>query len=115
MFGTHKMNFRIPPEHMRHESPMFETYACPAGSVLIFTEAICHAGSLWQERRHDRLAIFNCYNRADVQYHKMNLPPEVIAAMPPKRRTLFRGVWGADFRQEPPIRNDYYAPDNQAL
>eukprot|EP01044_Picomonas_judraskeda_P020446 COSAG03_NODE_4551_length_1511_cov_7.096894_1_plen_31_part_10 len=29
-----------------------------------------------------------------AQYHRMNLPREVVEAMPPKRQTLFRGVWG---------------------
>jgi hypothetical protein len=29
-----------------------------------------------------------------AQYHRMNTPKEVVAAMPLKRRSLFRGVWG---------------------
>jgi hypothetical protein len=34
-------------------------------------------------------------NPIQAQYRRLNLPVEVVEAMPPKRRTLFRGVWGA--------------------
>ena len=59
------------------------------------------------------MAIFNCYSNADAQYHKLCLPQEVIEAMPPKRRTLFRGVWHHDFYRGVP--NDYFSEENVAL
>jgi hypothetical protein len=37
--------------------------------------------------------VFNCYNSAWAQWHRVGLDHEVIMRMPPKRRTLFRGVW----------------------
>ena len=40
-----------------------------------------------------------------AQYHRMNLPREVVEAMPPKRQTLFRGVWGHGGE---PFENVYY-------
>ena len=43
-----------------------------------------------------------------AQYHRNNLPREVIAAMPPKRQTLFRGVWGHGGQ---PSANVYYDAD----
>ena len=37
--------------------------------------------------------MFNCYNSAWAQWHRVGLNHEVIMRMPPKRRSLFRGVW----------------------
>ena len=111
--GTHKMNFSLPESYNKHDSPLLETYSCPAGSVVIFTENTTHAGMTWNSDKHDRIAILNCYNAGLVQYHKMNLPYDVIAAMPPKRQTLFRGVWQHDFANQKP--NNFFNEENMAL
>ena len=36
-----------------------ETYSCPAGSVLIFTESLLHASNDWL-LPNPRVAVFNC-------------------------------------------------------
>ena len=113
MSGSHKMNFPVPDSHKAFDSPLFETYECPPGSAIIFSESVNHAGPLWKTKDHPRVAIFNCYSNADAQFHKLNLPTEVIEAMPPKRRTLFRGVWHHDFSKAQP--NDYFSDENVAL
>ena len=51
----------------------------------------------WNTEQYDRVAVFNCYNSLWAQWHKTNLSHEKISAMPPKRRTLFRGVYAHDF------------------
>ncbi|NKB70215.1 MAG: hypothetical protein GKR89_24350 [Candidatus Latescibacteria bacterium] len=112
MSGSHKSDFPIHPAHRTMDSPVFDTYSCPAGSVLFFTESLCHAGPLWTNPNRQRISIFNCYAPDMAQYHKTNLPAEVIAAMPPKRQTLFRGVWSADFSGG--RSNNYFADDNKA-
>ena len=112
MSGSHKGNFGIHEEHNRMDSPMFESYTCPPGSVVIFSESVCHAGPLWTNAERPRISVFNCYAPSEAQYHKLNLPREVIEAMPPKRRTLFRGVWTHDFKNAQP--NDYFGEDNIA-
>ena len=66
------------------------------GSLLFFTESLCHAGPLWTNAERRRTSIFSVYSPDTAQWHKTNLEPEVIAGMPPRRRTLFRGVWGRD-------------------
>ena len=38
MSGSHKANFGVHASHMRIDSPMFDTYECPPGSVVIFSE-----------------------------------------------------------------------------
>ena len=99
MSGSHKGNFGVHKDHMVMDSPLFESYSCPPGSVLFFTESLCHAGPLWRNSERRRISIFNCYAPAVAQYHKTNLSAEVVNTMPPKRRSLFRGVWQADFSQ----------------
>jgi len=111
--GTHKMNFSLPEAYSTHDSPLLETYSCPAGSVVIFTENTTHAGMTWNSDQRDRIAILNCYNAGLVQYHKMNLPYEVIETMPAKRQTLFRGVWQHDFTNQQP--NNFFNQGNMAL
>ena len=113
MSGSHKANFPIHEDHRKMDSPLYESYVCPPGSVVIFSESVCHAGPPWTNEERPRIAVFNCYSRAESQYHKTNLPLEVIETMPPKRQTLFRGVWVHDFKRGQP--NDYFSPENLAL
>ena len=72
---------------------MMEDYSCPAGSAVIFTESLLHAANDWTNPENPRCAVFNCYNSLWAQWHRLNLDHEIIEAMPPKRRSLFRGVW----------------------
>ena len=70
--GTHKMTFSLPEAHSSTTLRLLETYSCPAGSVVIFTENTTYAGMTCNSDQHDRIAILNCYN-VGLQYHKMNL------------------------------------------
>jgi hypothetical protein len=113
MSGTHKSDFPIPKSLSGKDSALFESYACPAGSALVFSEALCHAGPVWKNPNHPRIGIFNCYNRIDAQFHKLTVPPEVIDALSPKRRSMFRGVWAYELPKG--VRNDYFSESNRAL
>jgi len=93
MSGTHKMNFEIPEEYKKESSGMFETYSCPAGSLVIFCERVMHTGYPWQNEERPRIGVFNCYNHAEAQVHRLAVPYELVMRMPEKRRALFRGVW----------------------
>jgi hypothetical protein len=115
MSGSYKSEFSVPYSLSRKNSPLFESYSCPAGSALVFCEAICHAGPVWTNEDHPRVCIFNCYNRVDQQWNKMTVPPEVIDALSPKRRTLFRGVWAADFPGNGIVYNTQFSESNRAL
>ena len=70
-----------------------DDYSRPAGSVVIFTESLVHAANDWTQTSNPRCAVFNCYNSLWAQWHRLNLSHETIAAMPPKRQSLFRGTW----------------------
>ncbi|MBI1926061.1 phytanoyl-CoA dioxygenase family protein [Candidatus Poribacteria bacterium] len=115
MSGSHKGNYPIPACHMKIEDPLFEDYECPAGSVVIFSENICHASAPWTNQTHHRVVLFTHYMHYAMQFHKRTPPHEAIMAMPPKRRTLFRGVWMAEFPPGQMVLNDYYDEENRAL
>jgi hypothetical protein len=111
--GSHKMNFPLPDRLRTYDPSIYEGYTCPAGSVLIMSESCWHYGAPWKDTTHKRLVVLNCYNHYLSQWHRLNLAPEVIEAMPPQRQTAFRGVWAQDIRRR--VDNDYFALDNQAL
>jgi hypothetical protein len=94
--GSHKAAFQPPSSISDPQSPLWDSYSCPAGSILIFTEAISHTGSAWTNESNDRVAIFHCYNTIGNKWHKWEPPQKVLEAMPPKRRTLFRPVYCQD-------------------
>jgi hypothetical protein len=111
--GSHKANFNLPPSILNKNCGHFSTYSCPPGSVMIFTENCAHAGALWTDTLNPRMAIFYAFTRSETQYHKLNLPHSVVAAMPKKRQTLFRGVWSHNFDAGQP--NNYYSEENRSL
>lgn len=119
--GSHKAHFPYGgPDRWRPnigESPWEQSmrdamaeYSCPAGSVVIFTESLVHAANDWTNPDNARCAVFQCYNSLWAQWHRTNIPHETVEAMPPKRRTLFRGTWqlGAGGNRE-------YNAENRAL
>ena len=102
--GSHKAHFGwggpAPTAGTSRDSPFadsirsaMDTYSCPAGSVIIFTESLLHAANDWTNPDNGRCAVFQCYNSVMAQFHRTNIMPEDVANMPPKRRSLFRGVW----------------------
>jgi hypothetical protein len=115
MSGTHKSNYHIPAQRMTISNELFEDYSCPAGSVVIFSENVCHASAPWKNTQHHRVTIFNHYMHHAMQFHKGTPPHEAIMTMPEKRRTLFRGLWMMYFPPGQMIVNDYYSEDNRAL
>lgn len=119
--GSHKAHFSYGgPDPYRpniSESPYeesmrdaMEDYSCPPGSVVIFTESLTHAANDWTNPDNARCAVFNCYNSVWAQWHRLNLEHEKIMAMPPKRRSLFRGTWALGEGG-----NRAYSEDNRCL
>lgn len=111
--GSHKMNLPMPDAIRSKDSGWMSTYSCPPGSMIIFSECTVHAGMVWQNKDWPRIAILMAYNSYLAQWHKANMPLDVINTMPPKRRTLFRGVWGHDFHVGKP--NNYFDESNVQL
>jgi hypothetical protein len=91
--GSHKVSFPRPASITGVDSKLWESYTCPPGSVMLFTEALCHSGRRWTNKQRERLALFNCYNAICSKWAPHGVPKEVLDALPPKRQSLFRGVW----------------------
>jgi hypothetical protein len=108
--GSHKAAFKRPESLSGRDSPLWETYVCPAGSAVVFTEALCHTGTEWTNSDHDRLTLFTCYNTVNAKWGKHCPPQEVIDSLPQLRQSLFRGVWHG-MRDVPGI-NKYYDEEN---
>jgi len=75
--------------------------------------AICHSGTRWTNPERPRLCLFTCYNTVSAKWGKGCPAAEVIAAMPAKRQTLFRGVWHG--MSDVPGINRYYEEANRAV
>ena len=83
--GSHKAAYPAPEEIFSADSSLWETCACPAGSVLMFTEALTHSGQPWRNPTRPRVAVFNCYNSIHAKWHNWDPPAAVLADMPAKR------------------------------
>jgi hypothetical protein len=115
--GTHKAAFPYPPSVLEPDNPHMESYECPAGSVILFTESLLHAATAWKNPSVERVAIFTAYNSISSQYHRLNLSHELIESMPPRRQSLFRGVFVHDFTIRPHEEggNRHYSLTNRSL
>jgi phytanoyl-CoA dioxygenase PhyH len=106
--GSHKASFPIHPDHLSLEpgrrSEFLTSYDCPAGSAIFFTENLCHAGPVWR-RDTPRIAVLHAYSHLAINYHRLTVPPEVIAGLPRAKQLYFRQPWIADFRTDPPTHN----------
>lgn len=99
--GSHKANFHIPAsiKTKREDmyAPLFDSYECPAGSIVLFSENTCHAGPVWNNPDHPRAAILFAFNHVGARWHRHhNVAPEVIDGLGPEAKWFFRDVWPWD-------------------
>ena len=94
--GSHKAVYTAPDSIQSPDSPIWDTYQCPAGSLLFFTEACTHSTHKWTNEENNRVAIFSCYNTVNSKWHDWNPHQKLLEEMPPKRQTLFRPVRAAN-------------------
>jgi hypothetical protein len=99
--GSHKANVASAQEKTWPEkaddpdSGVWETYGCPAGSLVMFSEGTRHTGSKWTNPNNPRNAILIAYNHVTVRFHepKPTMNPTVIAGMSEERQKYFKDVW----------------------
>jgi len=94
--GSHKAAYAAPDSIQDPNSAVWETYECPAGSVLFFTEALAHSTCPWTNTDNARVGIFNLYNSVGSRWSSWQPPAELVEQMPPMRQTLFRDSYCAD-------------------
>lgn len=101
--GSHKAAYPIPETVQNPNSSLWETYECPPGSVIFFTESLTQAQV--ESNAIDRVCISNLYNTIASRWSNWLPPSQLLEAMPPKRQTLFRetyaggNVINGDFNQ----------------
>ena len=97
--GSHKANYKAPPDVARLETDLglVRTIAAPAGSVVIFTEALTHGTMPWKAS-HERRSILYKYAPGILTYANKYLPEgveDVLGELTPAQRAVL----------EPPYRN----------
>ena len=60
--------FSTPAAAFDPASDLWETYECPAGSLVLFTEATSHSGQPWTNAARDRCAVFHAYNALNTRW-----------------------------------------------
>ena len=121
--GSHKAAYPAPETAQDSNSSLWDTYSCPAGSLIVFTESITHSGSPWTNRKVDRVPIFNLYNTVASRWHTWVPHPKLLESMPAKRQTLFRepyaggNVVNGDFsgRTSPYLEDNLSASGNNEI
>ena len=95
--GSHKANYNLRTNPLTsidaRDSGLWESYSCPPGSLIVFSEAVRHSGDIWRNPHHPRLAIFCAYNHISVRHHKPDIPSEIIAKLAPKHQRFFQDVY----------------------
>ena len=89
--GSHKAAYLIPETVQNPNSSLWETYECPPGSVIFFTESLTQAQV--ESNATDRVCISNLYNTVASRWSNWLPPSQLLEAMPPKRQTLFRETY----------------------
>ena len=101
--GSHKAAYPVPEAVQDLNSSLWETYECPPGSLILFTESMTQTHV--QGSATERISVSNLYNTVASRWTNWLPHPQLLEAMPPKRQTLFReayaggNVVNGDFNQ----------------
>ncbi len=99
--GSHKANYNIRNSTETSldakDSGIWESYGCPPGSLVVFSEAVRHSADFWNNPHNPRIAIFCAYNHINVRHHKPNFAPEVIEGLTPEHQRFFNEVYHPQF------------------
>ena len=88
--GSHKSNYRLPQQI--DEAP--EDASCvvipnaPAGSVILFTEALTHGTAAWHGK-HERRSLLYKYSVSHVAWTAQRVQQPKNAALTPRQKILF--------------------------
>ncbi|NES83268.1 MAG: phytanoyl-CoA dioxygenase family protein [Moorea sp. SIO2B7] len=99
--GSHKGNFNIRSNPIAsiddRNSGLWESYSCPPGSLIVFSEAVRHSADVWHNPNNPRISIFCAYNHINVRHHKPEIPSVVIDNLAPKHQRFFHEVYHPQF------------------
>ncbi len=100
--GSHKASFAVPTaiERCEHIPECVFQPALPAGSALIFTEALTHGMRPWRAA-HERIALFYKYEPAHLVFPlTYTMPASWVASMSARHRRYFRPQLGTREQEE---------------
>ncbi len=89
--GSHKAAYPIPEAVQNPNSSLWETYECPAGSVIFLTESLTQTQV--ETNAAERICVSNLYNTVASRWSNWLPNAQLLEAMPPKRQTLFRETY----------------------
>ena len=101
--GSHKSNYKLPQQidEAPEDSPNVIIPEAPAGSAILFTEALTHGTAAWQAQ-HERKALLYKYCVSHVAWTARRVQPPPNAELTPRQQILFRDP-GDPYRHFPSL------------
>ncbi len=89
--GSHKSHYRLPRQiaERPERSPFVVVPEVPAGSAILFSEALTHGTTAWRGS-HERRSLLYKYSVSHVAWTAERVAPPASAALTERRRILFR-------------------------
>ena len=89
--GSHKSHYRLPKKifDAPDESPLIAIPHVPAGSAILFTEALTHGTSAWYGA-HQRRSLLYKYCVAQTAWRPRRVQQPTNTALTPRQQILFR-------------------------
>ena len=89
--GSHKSNFKLPQQidEAPEEAPCVIIPEAPAGSVVLFSEALTHGTAAWVGK-HERRALLYKYCVSHMAWTSQRVSPPSSVELTPRQQILFR-------------------------
>ena len=89
--GSHKSHYRLPRliSHADHNSPHVVMPKMPAGSVILFSEALTHGTAAWRAE-HERRTLLYKYCVSHLAWTSKRVEAPVDVALTPRQQILLR-------------------------
>ena len=90
--GSHKSNFKLPQQidDAPEKASCVAVPSAPAGSVILFTEALTHGTTAWKGK-HERRSILYKYCVSHMAWKSQRVQPPKNTELTPRQQILFRG------------------------
>jgi hypothetical protein len=89
--GSHKSNFKLPKQisDARDKGKCVVIPNVPAGSAILFTEALTHGTAAWQGK-HERRSLLYKYCVSHTAWTSRRVAPPTNVELTPRQKILFR-------------------------
>lgn len=103
--GSHKSNYRVPETiaNAPQDSPHVVIPSAPAGSVIMFTEALTHGATVWKAK-HPRRTLIYKYCVSHMAWRPRRVMAPTTFELTPRQQILLREP--ADARHFPSLFED---------